>query len=173
MYRVMSGIDKWTFCVMLPQYCLCSTKTPFYYQRALRGERGGGGSKRIFRPVKSPALNSRTRALSVLVFKILRYKETSSVGTGGVCFFTWIQLSLCLIRHHAITWMWVVSFTPRPLYLPLERAHGIHWIGGWEDLDTVELRKISCLFREWNPGRPAPRYTDWAIPARRHHVTLF
>jgi hypothetical protein len=70
-------------------------------------------------------------------------------------------------------WRWVVSFTPRPLYLPGERAPGTHWIGGWVGpkvgVDTVEKRKISHC-RESNPGRPARRYTDWAIPTS--HETL-
>jgi hypothetical protein len=50
---------------------------------------------------------------------------------------------------------------------PGERAPGSHWIGGWigprAGLDAVEKRK-SLHCRESNPGRPARRYTDWAIP---------
>jgi hypothetical protein len=46
------------------------------------------------------------------------------------------------------SWRWVVSFTPRPLYLR-ERAPGTHWIGGWVDLRAglgdVENRKFLTL----------------------------
>jgi hypothetical protein len=38
-----------------------------------------------------------------------------------------------------------------------ERAPGTHWTGGWvgprAGLDIVEKRKISCHYRESNPGR--------------------
>jgi hypothetical protein len=63
--------------------------------------------------------------------------------------------------------MWVVSFTPRPLYLR-ERAPGIHWIGGWVGpravLDAMVMRKDPSPRREWNPRTPifqpaAQRYT--------------
>jgi hypothetical protein len=44
-------------------------------------------------------------------------------------------------------------------FTPGERAPVTHWLGGWvgptAGLDAVELRKISCLCRESNPGRPA------------------
>jgi hypothetical protein len=58
-----------------------------------------------------------------------------------------------------ISWSWVSSFTPRPLY---PREKGIHWIGGWVNLrtgmDKVERRKILPLpGLELRPlGRPAP-----------------
>jgi hypothetical protein len=29
--------------------------------------------------------------------------------------------------------------------------------------DSMDERKISCLCRESNPGRPARHYTDWAM----------
>jgi hypothetical protein len=44
-------------------------------------------------------------------------------------------------------------------FTPGKEPTGTHWIGGWvgprERLDAVEWRKISCLCRKWNPGRPA------------------
>jgi hypothetical protein len=52
-------------------------------------------------------------------------------------------------------------------FTPGERAPGTHWIGGWVDpragFDAVEKTKI-LHSREWNPGRPARRITDLAIP---------
>jgi hypothetical protein len=36
-------------------------------------------------------------------------------------------------------------------------------VGPRAGLHTVEKRKI-LHYRESNPGRPDPRYTDWAIP---------
>jgi hypothetical protein len=65
-------------------------------------------------------------------------------------------------------WRWMFIFTPRPLYAK-ERAPDTNWIGGWvgprAGLDAVEWRKIVCPCRESNPGRPARRYTYWAILA--------
>jgi hypothetical protein len=50
--------------------------------------------------------------------------------------------------------IWVVNFTPRPLYIPEERAPGTHWIGGWvgpkSGLDDVEKRKAFLLLRGTN-----------------------
>jgi hypothetical protein len=47
-----------------------------------------------------------------------------------------------------LSWKWVVSFKPRPLY-PQERTTCTHWIGGWVDprasLDDVEKRKFLIL----------------------------
>jgi hypothetical protein len=71
-------------------------------------------------------------------------------------------------------WRLGVSFTPRPLYPPGERASGTHWIGGWMGpgvvLDAVVKRKIPSLRWESNPRTPivqpvSRRYTDWAIAA--------
>jgi hypothetical protein len=65
-------------------------------------------------------------------------------------------------------WRWVVSFTPRPLYLR-ERGPGTHWIGGWVGpraiLDAVVKRKIPTPRRESNPKTPivqpvAQRHTE-------------
>jgi hypothetical protein len=93
--------------------------------------------------------------------------------------------SCALIEHHAMEaywgsggiaplidlgtgWGWVVSFTPRPLYLR-ERAPGTHWIGGWVGprtvLDAVVKRKIPSPRLESNFRTPivqfvAQRYTD-------------
>jgi hypothetical protein len=58
-----------------------------------------------------------------------------------------------------------------PAALPRESAPGTHWIGGWVDLRTglndVEKRKFLTLpgLKLRPLGRPARRYTDWAIPA--------
>jgi hypothetical protein len=44
-------------------------------------------------------------------------------------------------------------------FTPKEKAHSTHWIGGWvgsrASLDVTEKRKMSCHYRESNPGRPA------------------
>jgi len=44
-------------------------------------------------------------------------------------------------------------------FTPRERASGTHRIGGWmgprAGLKAAAKRKISCLCRESNPGRPA------------------
>jgi hypothetical protein len=67
------------------------------------------------------------------------------------------------------SWKWVISFTPLPLY-PREGAPCTHCIGSWADLrvglDDIENRKfLSLLGLELRPlGRPASRYTDYAIP---------
>jgi hypothetical protein len=68
-----------------------------------------------------------------------------------------IRLTLCWRhytqpwRHVGTRWSRVVSFTPLPLYL-LERAGGIHWIGGWvrprDGLDFVIRRKY-CPVGNW------------------------
>jgi hypothetical protein len=45
------------------------------------------------------------------------------------------------------------------LFSPGKRVPGTDWIGGWVDsragLDAVELRTISCHYRESNPGHLA------------------
>jgi hypothetical protein len=62
---------------------------------------------------------------------------------------------------------WSASRSGR--FAPSERVAGTHSTGGWvgprASLDAVEYRTTSSPCREWNPGRPARRYTDWAIPA--------
>jgi hypothetical protein len=55
-----------------------------------------------------------------------------------------------------------------PVALPRWNRHCTHLTGGWVDLraglDAMEKRKPwTC--RESNRGRPARRYTYWAIPA--------
>jgi hypothetical protein len=99
--------------------------------------------------------------------------------------------SLCLTKHRTMKtywgsgckaprildlgtrWRWVVSCTPRPLYLQ-GKSPGTHWIGGWVGtrtiLDAVVKRKIPSTRRVSNPRTPnvqhvAQRYTDWAITA--------
>jgi hypothetical protein len=71
----------------------------------------------------------------------------------------------CIDPHFldlGISWRWVVSFTPLPLY-PWERAPGTHFIGGWVDPRAglgLELPPPMVV-------QPvASRYTDWAIPAQ-------
>jgi hypothetical protein len=64
-------------------------------------------------------------------------------------------------------WMCVASFKPLPLYPRGYRPPGTHWTGSWvgprAGLNAVGKRKI-LHSRGSNPGRPARRYTDWAIP---------
>jgi hypothetical protein len=54
-------------------------------------------------------------------------------------------------------WIWVVSFTPRPL-CPRGRNTGIHWIGGWMSprvgSDTVATLKSLSLWRKSDPNPP-------------------
>jgi hypothetical protein len=83
--------------------------------------------------------------------------------------------SVCIYQHYLDlwnSWMWVVSFTSRPLY-PRERASGTHCIGRWVDpragLDDMESEN-SWPYRDSNPDlsvvQPvASRYTDCASPA--------
>jgi hypothetical protein len=72
-------------------------------------------------------------------------------------------------------WRWVVSFTPRPLYLQ-GKSPGTRWLGDWVGpravLDAVVKRKIPSPHLEMNPRTPivqpvAQRYTDRAITARQ------
>jgi hypothetical protein len=63
---------------------------------------------------------------------------------------------------------WLVSFTPRPLYLrgnsPRSHLTG-GWVGPRAGLDAAQYRKISCTCRESNPTRSQSlRATDSAIP---------
>jgi hypothetical protein len=62
---------------------------------------------------------------------------------------------------------WVVSFMPRPLY-PRGKIPATHpiwgWVGPGAGLDAVEKRNTSYPCRELNPGCPARRHRDWAIP---------
>jgi hypothetical protein len=75
--------------------------------------------------------------------------------------------------------MWVVSFTPRPLYLR-KRAPGTHWIGGWVSpragLDDVEKRNF-LPHRDSNSDpsvvQPvASRYIDYAVPDKWYDASL-
>jgi hypothetical protein len=102
-----------------------------------------------------------------------------------------VNLSLCLIKHHAMKTYWGSGcIAPRILstsaldgcersalrpgrFTPRERVPGTHWIGGWvgprAGLDAVSKRKIHSPRRESKPDHPivqpvASRYTDWAIP---------
>jgi hypothetical protein len=62
-------------------------------------------------------------------------------------------------RYNCCSFLTSVSVTPRPLFTPVERTTGTHWIGGWvglrSGLDTEARRKIFCHHRGSNPGRPA------------------
>jgi hypothetical protein len=56
------------------------------------------------------------------------------------------------------------------------KAPDIHWVGdcagpstGW----TLCRREKPYPCWESNPGRPALRYTDWAIPTHQDRITLF
>jgi hypothetical protein len=58
---------------------------------------------------------------------------------------------------------------------PGEIAPGNHWIGGCVGtgvgLEVVEKKKVwPC--RKSNTGRPARRYTDWAIPTPTYLIVL-
>jgi hypothetical protein len=57
----------------------------------------------------------------------------------------------------------------------MEIAPGTHWIGGWVGprvgLDAMKRQIFDC--QEANPGRPARRYTDWAIPALLDDPTYY
>jgi hypothetical protein len=59
-------------------------------------------------------------------------------------------------QHHA----------PAALY-PEERTPGTHWTGGWvgprAGLDTDARRKILCLCRGSNPGRPVRSQTLYCL----------
>jgi hypothetical protein len=50
-----------------------------------------------------------------------------------------------IILNFSTRWRRVASLTPRPLYLPVERAPDTHWIGGSMNLiavlDAIEERK--------------------------------
>jgi hypothetical protein len=67
---------------------------------------------------------------------------------------------------------WVVSFTPRPLYL-WERAPGTHWMGDWlglragqEDVEKANSSPYRDCKSEPSVIQPiASRYTDCAISA--------
>jgi len=52
-------------------------------------------------------------------------------------------------------WMWVVSFTRRPL-IPRKRTPDTHWFGGWvghrAGLDAATMRRNPCPCRESSPG---------------------
>jgi hypothetical protein len=47
-----------------------------------------------------------------------------------------------------------------PVTLPIEKEPGTHWIGNWigpiSGLDVLKKRKISCPYRESNPGQFRP-----------------
>jgi hypothetical protein len=63
--------------------------------------------------------------------------------------------------------MWVVSFTPYPLY-PGEKAPGTHsiegWVGSRAGLDALEKKKNPIIACARNPCRPARSLvsTYWA-----------
>jgi len=70
-------------------------------------------------------------------------------------------------------WMWVVSFTPWPLYLH-GKSPGTQWIGGWVGpravLDAVVKSKIPSPCQKSNPRTLivqaiAQHYTNWSIMA--------
>jgi hypothetical protein len=55
------------------------------------------------------------------------------------------------------------STSRRGRFTPRERAHGIHWIGGWVDLRAG----LENLEKNSDPSVLQPvasRYTDYAIP---------
>jgi hypothetical protein len=62
-------------------------------------------------------------------------------------------------------------------FTPGNTALGSLWIGGWvgprAGLVAVEERQISCSRQESNPGCPACRSTNWAIPSHDQLQCLF
>jgi hypothetical protein len=71
-------------------------------------------------------------------------------------------------------WRFVVSFTSLPLYprrkiprYPLNRR----LVGPKAGLDAVEMRQISCPYREANVGGPTPRLVT--IPTERSRIILY
>jgi hypothetical protein len=73
------------------------------------------------------------------------------------------EVQLLLILNLSTRWGWVVSITTRPRYTPGERTPGTHCTGGWvgprAGLDAETRRKILCLCRRSNPGRPVRSQT--------------
>jgi hypothetical protein len=65
---------------------------------------------------------------------------------------------LLLILNLSTRWGLVVSIMPWLRFTPGERTPGTHWTGGWvgprASLDAETGRKIFCLCRGSNPGRP-------------------
>jgi hypothetical protein len=68
------------------------------------------------------------------------------------------------------TWMWVVSFTPRPLH-PRGKSFRSHWrewsVGPRDGLDATENRYISCLWQKSKHTYLARQFRTDAFPARR------
>jgi hypothetical protein len=78
----------------------------------------------------------------------------------------WLEVLLQLILNLGTRWGWVVSITPRPRFTPGERTPDTHWTGDWmgprAGLDAEARRKILCLCRGPNPGRPVRSQTrNW------------
>jgi hypothetical protein len=76
----------------------------------------------------------------------------------------WSRMEECrhapIIINLDITWMWVITFMPRPHYL--KKKNLAHWIWGWvvptADFDSLGKGKLSCTCRETNHGS-SPRLT--------------
>jgi hypothetical protein len=72
------------------------------------------------------------------------------------------EVLLLLILNLGTRWGWVVSITPRPCFTP-----GTHWTGGWVGprgwVDAEARRKILCLCRGSNPGRPVRSQTLYCL----------
>jgi hypothetical protein len=99
---------------------------------------------------------SRFPDLTLLDFFLLsRYTPWRRLGGEEV----W----LLLILNLGTKWGWVVSIMPRPRFTPGERTPSTHWAGGWvgprAGLDAGARRKILCLCRGSNPGRPVHSQT--------------
>jgi hypothetical protein len=84
----------------------------------------------------------------VLVLNWLSATPWRRVGSGGIV--------VAFVTSALDGGEWSVSLPCR--FIPGERAPGTYWIGGWvglrASLDAKEERRISCPFRESNPGRP-------------------
>jgi hypothetical protein len=79
----------------------------------------------------------------------------------------WEEEKLHFILNLGTRWGWVVSITPRLRFTPGERTPGTHWTGGWVSpragLDAEARRKILCLCRGSNPGRPVCSQTLYCL----------
>ena len=74
----------------------------------------------------------------------------------------------CVMFNVGSKWIWIVSFTFRPVYPTLEKSLAVnHRIGGWvgsaDILPTAEKWKVSYPCRA--SSQESSHYTDWATPA--------
>jgi hypothetical protein len=90
---------------------------------------------------------------AVFFLKVKAVPQHTNGGAGG---------RVCIAPTHSrllgTKWRWVVSFTPRPLFIPGERSPGTHCAGGWvgpQPVWTQRLEeKIMLLLPEIEPRSP-------------------